>query len=168
MELQIEELNSSHKLDEFMCSNCSLDTYLKNNAYYENIMKFANTKIVTINEKIVAYFTIEFKNIEIEEDEITEKYPTVYLKCLAIDDKYKNNGIGTILLQHITVEAKRISEFIGCRCLLIDALSDKVSWYQDRGFQYLDEDNCKQDDITIPMFIDFRDYNLVIDYFEEV
>lgn len=123
---------------------------------------------LAINEIIVAYFTIEFKNIEIEEDEITETYPTVYLICLAIDDKYKNNGIGTILLQYITVEAEKISEFIGCRSLLTDALSYKVSWYQDRGFQYLEEDNCKQDDITVPMFIDFSDYDLVIDYFEEV
>lgn len=168
MELQIEEINSSHKLDEFICSNNSLDTYLKNEAYYEHIMKFATTKIVTINDRIVAYFTIEFKNIEIKEDEITEIYPTVHLKCLAVDKVYKNNGIGTILLQHITVEAEQISKFVGCRCLLINALSDKVSWYQDRGFQFLDEDSRKQDDITVPMFIDFRDYNLIIDYFEEV
>ena len=167
MELQIEEINASHNLDEFICSNKSLETYLKRNAYYENIMKFANTKIVTINGKIVAYFTIEFKNIEIDEEDIKETYPAIYLKCLATDKDYENKGIGTSLLKYITVQSQEIANFIGCRCLLIDALADKVSWYQDRGFQYLDEEN-NEIDITVPMFIDFRDSDLLIDYFEEV
>ena len=35
------------------------------------------------------------------------------------------------------------------------------------AFQYLDEES-KNGDITIPMFIDFRDSDLLIDYFEEV
>lgn len=35
------------------------------------------------------------------------------------------------------------------------------------AFQYLDEES-KNGDITIPMFIDFRYSDLLIDYFEEV
>ena len=53
MELQIQEINSKHKLDEFTCVNKSLDTYLKRDAYYEHIMKFTNTKIVTIEGIII-------------------------------------------------------------------------------------------------------------------
>ena len=166
MELQIQEINSKHKLDEFTCVNKSLDTYLKRDAYYEHIMKFTNTKIVTIEGRIIAYFTIEFKNIEIKEEDFIETYPSIHLKCLAIDKEYENKGIGTYLLQYITVQSMEIAKFIGCRCLLINALADKASWYEDRGFQYLDED-IKNGDITIPMFIDFRDSDLLIDYFEE-
>lgn len=90
------------------------------------------------------------------------------LKCLAVDRKFQASGIGSAILQYITPQCKELSEFIGCRCLIIDAIREKVNWYKDRGFQFIDsEDNLKEYDVTIPMFIDFRDDEIVIDYFEE-
>ena len=48
------------------------------------------------------------------------------------------------------------------------ALTEKIKWYEERGFQYLDSDiNKALYDITIPMFIDLRNDELLIDYFEE-
>lgn len=52
--------------------------------------------------------------------------------------------------------------------MLIDALTEKVKWYEQRGFQYLDSDiNKELYGITIPMFIDLRNDDLLMDYFEE-
>lgn len=169
LELQIEEITIRHDVSKFKCSNTSINTYLKSDAYYENIMKFANTKIVTFNGKIAAYYTLQFDNIEIREDEFEATYPTIHLKYLAVDETFEQMGIGTTLIEHITIECEKISKVIGCRCLLIHALKDKVEWYRDRGFQYIDEEhNMDIYDTTVPMFIDFRDSQLIIDYFEEV
>jgi N-acetylglutamate synthase-like GNAT family acetyltransferase len=81
---------------------------------------------------------------------------------------YQGRGIGAAILECITPQCKELSEFIGCRCLIIDAINEKVNWYKERGFQFIDsEENLNKYAITIPMFIDFRDNELVLDYFDE-
>lgn len=169
MNLEIIDITSENEFENFKCENSSLNNYLEREAYFEHIMKFTNTKLVKIKNEIVAYFSMQFKQITIiEELDDIINYPAIYLKCIAVDEKHERIGIGTSLIEYITMQSREISLFIGCRCLIIDALRDKVEWYKDRGFQFLDsEENINQYNVTVPMFIDFRDDELVIDYFEE-
>lgn len=168
MELKIEDIKLDDNMEDFKSDNPSLNTYVQREAYFEHIMKFTNTKIVRAEDNIAAYFSIQFKDIKIIEDFDEYNYPSIYLKCLAVDKRYESHGIGTALLEYITIQCEEVSKFVGCRCLLIDALTEKAKWYEDRGFQYLDSDiNRHLYDITIPMFIDLRNNELLIDYFEE-
>lgn len=167
MELKIEDVKLNDNTRSFKSDNPSLNTYVQREAYFEHIMKFTNTKVVRFKDNIVAYFSIQFKDIKIVEDLDEYNYPSIYLKCLAVDKRYENNGIGTALLEYITSQCEEVTKFVGCRCVLIDALTEKVKWYEDRGFQCLDSDlNKYLYDITIPMFIDLRNNELLIDYFE--
>lgn len=169
LNLEIVDITSENEFRNFNCDNTSLNVYLEREAYFEHIMRFTNTKLVKINNEVIAYFSMQFKQINIVEelDDIIS-YPAIYLKCIAVDKEYEGKGIGSSLIEYITIQSKDISLFIGCRCLIIDALREKVEWYKYRGFQFLDsEDNINKYDVTVPMFIDFRDDELVIDYFEE-
>lgn len=168
MKLKIEDIKIDDNIEIFKSDNPSLNTYVQREAYFEQIMKFTNTKVVRIENDIVAYFSIQFKDIKIIEEFDEYNYPSIYLKCLAVDKIYESQGIGTALLEYITIQCEEVSKFVGCRCLLIDALTEKIKWYEERGFQYLDSDiNKDLYDVTIPMFIDLRNDKLLIDYFEE-
>ncbi|KGK85850.1 N-acetyltransferase [Clostridium sp. HMP27] len=168
MELELIDITTGVELDNFNSNNPSLDTYLKRQAYYEHMMHFSNTKLVKINNQVAAFFTLEFREVKIPVDYDDNIYPVVCLKCLAVDCKFQSNGIGSTILEYITPQCQELSEFVGCRCLIIDAVKEKVNWYKDRGFQYIDsEESINEYDVTVPMFIDFRDTELVIDYFDE-
>ena len=168
MELELINITTGVELDNFNSNNPSLDTYLKREAYYEHMMHLSNTKLVMINNKIAAFFTMEFREIKIPVDYDENIYPVICLKCLAVDCKFQSQGIGSTILEYITPQCQEISEFVGCRCLIIDAIKEKVTWYKDSGFQYIDsEENIDKYDVTVPMFIDFRDNELVLDYFNE-
>jgi GNAT superfamily N-acetyltransferase len=168
MELELLDITIDVQLENFNSSNPSLDVYLKIQAYFEHIMHLCNTKLVKINDDIVAFFTMEFRTLGIPIDYDDNIYPVVCLKCLAVDDRFQGKGIGTAIIQYVVLECKELSKFIGCRCLIIDAIKEKVNWYKDRGFQLVDsEEDLNKYDITVPMFIDFRDNELVVDYFDE-
>jgi len=71
-------------------------------------------------------------------------------------------------LNYIVSKSREISEFCGCRYLILDAVKDKAEWYRNRGFEFFDESDMQNDEPTIKMYFDFKDAELVLDYFEEV
>ncbi|HVJ48164.1 hypothetical protein [Desulfitobacterium sp.] len=166
LELELVGINENESFKNLDCGVPSINKYLLDgDAYYEHIMKLANTKLIRLDRKIVGYFSMQFKEIKIEESNIL--YPCICLKYICTDNNYQNMGIGTKVLNYVVGNSKNISDFIGCRCLLIDAITSKIQWYKDRGFDFLeDDDNIVLEDSTVKMIIDFRDNEVVEDYFE--
>ncbi|MEQ8198282.1 MAG: hypothetical protein ABRQ27_09795, partial [Clostridiaceae bacterium] len=101
-----------------------------------------------------------------EDDKDT--YYAIDLKVLGIDVSHQGKNIGTNVLNYIVSKSREISEFCGCRYLILDAVKDKAEWYRNRGFEFFDESDMQNDEPTIKMYIDFKDAELVLDYFEEV
>lgn len=171
--LEITNISETRQeYDYFECTNSSLNTYLYNDAYYEDLMSFAKTKLVKVavssnEERTVGFFTLQLKKVAIQEDGENEEYACICLKFIAVDKLYEGQGIGTKILKYIISESKKFSDFVGCRCLFIDALTEDVDWYRDRGFQFIDEDNNDTLSPTIEMFVDFRDNKKVNQYFNE-
>ncbi len=166
-DIELIDIHGDEDLKGFKCEDTLLNEFIKRDAYFEHIMHLSRTKIIKVNEVVAGYFTIEFRSIEIPIDGDDNKYTAVVLKCLAVDENFENKGIGTNVLEYITVNSKDISEFIGCRCLFIDARVSKLRWYKDRGFQFVKAEYNDKDidelivditDTTVEMFIDFRDY----------
>lgn len=165
-EILIKDIDTSDNVNDFRSDNPSLNNYLNSNAYYEHIMHFANTKVVKISNRVIAYFTMQAKEIQINEEYGDSFcYPLVYLKYLAVDENFQGNGIGTALLQYIILKSEEFSKFVGLRCLLIDALNEKIDWYHDRGFELLD-DTSTSNSPTTQMYFDFRNQALIDDYME--
>ncbi|TYQ13204.1 UNVERIFIED_CONTAM: Acetyltransferase (GNAT) domain-containing protein [Acetivibrio alkalicellulosi] len=170
-DIELIDINANEDLTKFKCEDPLLNDFLqRNNAYFEHIMHLSRTKIVKVNEVVVGYFTTEFRSIDIPIYGDDNKYPSIVLKCLAIDENYENMGIGTHILEYVAVTSKDISEFIGCRCLFIDARVSKLKWYKDRGFQFvkaeyndssIDKIIIDINDTTVEMFIDFRNNSII-------
>lgn len=165
MDIEFSDIEINEKFCAFKCEDVLLNEYLKRGACFEHIMHLSRTKIIRLNGEAAGFFTMEFRIIEIPLDGDENKYPVIALKCLAVDEKHENQGIGTNILEYITINSKDVSEFIGCRCLFIDARVAKLKWYKDRGFQFIkneynniniEEVTAKIIEPTVEMFIDFR------------
>jgi GNAT superfamily N-acetyltransferase len=165
LELEILDVKEHEDINSLNCGVGPINNYLiKGNAYYQHMMKLANTKLIKLDERVVGYFTLEFKTINIEED---ESYPCICLKYLCTDLEFQKRGIGTKILDYVVNSSKDISNFVGCRCLFINAITSERKWYKDRGFDFLeDDDRIDLTALTVAMIIDFRDNEIVNAYFE--
>lgn len=50
---------------------------------------------------------------------------------------------------------------------MLDAIKDRYTWYEERGFLALNVEDLQNDKSTIQMFMDLRDDSLLQSYFEE-
>jgi len=167
--VEFKEISYDYDFTYLQSTNSSLVEYLKNNACFRHLMSFENTKLIIYDNKVIGYFTMEFQTVCIPEESDNEIYPSVSLKYLVVDKRYEGNGIGTEVLRQVAQRSGSLSKFVGCRCLFIKALTEKIDWYEDRGFQLIDENrntNTLEYKDTIEMFMDFRDQNKLDEYLE--
>lgn len=166
LELELVDISDSDNFDNLNCGTPTINTYLLDGtAYYEHIMKLTNTKLIKLDGRVVGYYSLQFKTIAIEGNRTL--YPCICLKYICTDLNYQNMGIGTKVLNFVVNNSKLTSDFVGCRCLLIDALTTKIQWYKDRGFDFLeDDDSIDLEESTVEMIIDFRNNEAVNNYFE--
>ncbi len=81
-----------------------------------------------------------------------EAFPAVKIARLAIDKSMQGQGYGKDMLEWvITLVRDKISPFVGCRFLVVDAKQDSISFYQKSGFNLLDIEAM---DDHPPMFLD--------------
>jgi ribosomal protein S18 acetylase RimI-like enzyme len=61
--------------------------------------------------------------------------PVILVGRLAVDDRFKNQGLGSSLLQDAVVKGVEASRIIGSRAFLVHALNDgAVAFYRRYGF----------------------------------
>ncbi len=71
----------------------------------------------------------------------THAAPAVLLGRLAVDERFRDQGIGTWLFREAVALARFvIAPHVGCRFLLIDAIYDRIEWYQHRGCFVLNQE----------------------------
>jgi GNAT superfamily N-acetyltransferase len=57
--------------------------------------------------------------------------PTILLGRLAVDDRFRSQGIGTWLFDNAVSIAKfHVAPHAGCRFLLVDAKYERIDWYE--------------------------------------
>lgn len=163
MEIEVATLDHDINVANFNFGNGSIAIKLRN-AYYLQLMRKASSKEILINNKCVGYYIISISSVDSDD---TTSYYAIKLDILCIDVDYQNQNIGTEVLKNIISDAIEFSDFAGCRYLVIDALKGKFEWYYERGFIPFNENDLKNDNPTIKMFIDFRDNDLVNEYADE-
>ena len=155
--MKIKDIDTKSHLKEFDCGNSSINSYLKDSAFYNHILKINRTKIIENEGKIIAFITLSL--IELLGDEDIEgniKYFGVYLEYIGVDKKYQKKGIGSFLIDYIFEETYNISEFIGLRYIILDAIKDKKNWYEQIGFKDMKNSNFFSEK-AIRMEHDLRD-----------
>ena len=66
--------------------------------------------------------------------------PVVLLGRLAVDERFRRQGIGPWLFKEAVALAKfSVAPHVGCRFLLVDALYERIDWYEGLGCLVLGE-----------------------------
>lgn len=79
------------------------------------------------------------------------QYPAVKIGRFAINETYKNLGIGSYLL-YLIKSSMAFEQKSGCRFITVDAYNDAVGFYERNGFVMVNE--FQADRRTQPMFFD--------------
>lgn len=147
----IEQLDKQDKTG-FTCGNPELDRYLQTQASQDIKKKVAVSYALTERGKtaLLGYYSLATIGIfpgELPESLIKKlpKYPMlpgVLLGRLAVDEKYKGQGLGSLLLIDALERSLAVSKQIGIVAVIVDAINDlAVEFYKYFGF--LEFSDCK-------------------------
>ena len=156
-------LSDLDNIRSFNCENKSMESYLKEEAYFEHISRETSTTLVYCEDKLIAYFTLHRLPIEFEEAG-TAPRDALDLARLAVSKEFQQRGIGSFIITHLRYVAYSINE----RYLTTEALYEKWKWYVRRGFRYIFDRDIDPNSTEgyVSMVMDLFDEELLEDYFE--
>lgn len=145
MAIVIRRLEEQDHVEEFDCGDEPLNNYLKRHAW-------ANQERISIGvtyagtdeaapRAVLGYFTLATASVP--RDAFPKKYvrglppydlPLILLARLAVDRRFSGRGLGHALISEALRISMRISDEIGCRCIITDAYRDRMGWYAKYGF----------------------------------
>lgn len=157
----IYTLDSSVDTINFQSGDDDLDDFLKTDATTNIDDWLSLTKIISIDKKVVGYFTITLDTLHKGRIELSDKiadypyqkYPAIKLARLAVDVAYQHRGYGTDLMSEFFKTAFVIVKNGGGRFITVDAKKDACGFYERYGFRAVKSQ--KLDDI-VPMYVDFK------------
>ena len=165
----IKTLSPEDDLSNFSCGLKDMDDFLINDALIQQENNLNVTYLVLCENKIIAFFSlladsIKIKDIGEEFDISYETSPAIKIGRLAVDEKYRSNGIGTVILDNICKNIKLISKKVGVRFITIDAYCDVRKFYYKNEFKHFKINNMKKlkrmakrnEKTTIPLYKDIK------------
>ena len=141
-----EPLNALHKKSDFSCGNEMLDTYIQKQASQD--VKRKLTACFVIKEKdsnqIKGYYTLSNNSISLlhvpehlqrKLPRNYESIPAILMGRFAVDNKFKGQGIGKLILLDALKRSWEIAKTIGSFAVIVDPIDqDAEHFYLKYGF----------------------------------
>ncbi len=141
--LLLKLIDTSDKIDKFNCGNDDINYFLKNLAIPNQYRKLSNTYIFYNEEdkRVVAYFSILASQLNTGDARIygIDKIPIVILGRMGVDNNFKGNNLGKIMITIAIKKALEASKLIACRLLLVETSIDMKTYYLEKinlGFEW--------------------------------
>ena len=135
--------DTSDKIDKFNCGNDDINYFLKNLAIPNQYRKLSNTYIFYNEEdkRVVAYFSILASQLNTGDARIygIDKIPIVILGRMGVDNNFRGNNLGRIMINIAIKKALEASKLIACRLLLVETSIDMKTYYLEKinlGFEW--------------------------------
>lgn len=153
-----KEINES----AFTCGVRSIDEFIYN-SYIENITQHAMTIECLIDNQVVGYCMITFKNIMLQNvpEEVAEyntnllDYCTsIHIQYMAVKKQYQRNGYGGKMMAYLLKYIMSLVNRIPIRLIILDAFKNLVDWYRSVGFKIIGDEKDYSDQDTVRMYID--------------
>lgn len=147
----VEQLDKQkHAREAFSCGIAALDAYLKGQATQDVRRKVAVTYVLTRPNtgSIIGYYTISTTSIETTHlSEIITKrlpryeaLPAMLMGRLAVDQQYRGQGFGELLLIDALTRCFKLSLEIGAMALVVDAKDEGAArLYERYGFRRFED-----------------------------
>jgi|SRR5690606_6139311 len=146
MDLRIETLKNNHNKKTFSCGYPMLDNYIQKQAK-QDIKRDLSACFVLVEiktENILGYYTLSANSISRDDfsQSIAQKLhpsyhalPTILLGRLAIDNNFKGNGYGELILLDALNRCVEISKSLGTLAVVGDPIDQKAyDFYNKYGF----------------------------------
>jgi GNAT superfamily N-acetyltransferase len=145
MAIVIRRLEEHDEVENFDCGDEPLNNYLQRHAWPNQEKSSIGVSYVAVDEDaprtVLGYFTLAMASVP--RDTFPKKYvrglppydlPLILLARLAVDRRFSGRGLGHALISEALRISMRVSDEVGCRCIITDAYRDRVSWYERYGF----------------------------------
>lgn len=141
-----EPLNSNHKKSDFSCGKKMLDDYLHKQVNQDIKRKLSACFVIKVPETdiIKGYYTLSNHSIPLDlvPGELRKKLPRSYkaipttlLGRLAIDNQFRGQGIGKLILIDALKRSYELSKTIGSFAVIVDPIDrDAEKFYEKYGF----------------------------------
>lgn len=142
--MSIDDIN-----DNFDCGVDYLNKNLKDD-YYAHLCNQDYIRVCRINNEIVGYCNISIKELEMQyndkvsdegyDGDIKKSFGIVFLRYIMVHIDKQHKGIGREFLAQIITTIKTMRQFLPIRFIVIDALKERVEWYEKIGFKKINND----------------------------
>lgn len=151
MNFLTEPLNPLHKKKDFICGKKLLDDYFQSQAKQDVKRRLSACFVLADEDNTVkGYYTLSSTSVnrELLPENIIKKLPPSYhnlpatlLGRLAIDNKYKGQKLGELLLIEALKRSHEISQnSIGAMAVIVDPIDDDaIQFYSKYGFILLQD-----------------------------
>ena len=136
-----EPLNDSHLIDQFECSEPSLDDWLRRRALANQASGASRTFVVCRGAQVLGYYALAAGGIMSNEvpgrlrRNMPDPIPIMVLGRLAVDRREHGKGLGALLLRDAIARTARLAQDAGIAGILVHALSENAKhFYQHWGF----------------------------------
>lgn len=146
----IRRLDKDHDRSAFDCGQPMLNEWLKDRAGQFDRRDLSRTFVATSREEVlvVGYYAISTHRVVYEALPAGEAkglprldLPVVLIGRLAVDHTVQGQGLGALLLVDALRRSLQISEQVGIRAVVVDALDDAArNFYLKFGFRSLLDD----------------------------
>ena len=146
---RIEKLKPEHVLYDFNCGNNRLNNFLKYEALEQQLNRFNVTYLAIYEGVILGFYSILADNIQLKrvDFDIPKEYknaPAIKIGQFAVDEKFRNTGFGTELLDQASLFIKMHSNRFGIKYITVDAYVSARGFYERNDFQYVSNVNLKK------------------------
>jgi GNAT superfamily N-acetyltransferase len=135
-------LSEQHRFEDFSSGEVVLDTWLKTQALPNQAAGVSRTYVAVEGGQVAGYYCLSSAAISLNEAPramrhgMPDPLPMILMGRLAVDQRYKGQGLGTALLKDAVLRAQSALEIIGVRGLLVHALHDQAKgFYLYHGFR---------------------------------
>jgi len=145
MAIVIRRLAEHDEVENFDCGDQPLNNYLQRYAWTNQEKISIGVSYVAVDEDaprtVLGYFTLAMASVP--RDTFPKKYvrglppydlPLILLARLAVDHRFSGRGLGHALISEALRISMRVSDEVGCRCIITDTYRDRVRWYERYGF----------------------------------
>jgi GNAT superfamily N-acetyltransferase len=158
-EYQFEPLGKQHNRAAFSCGDEALDRYLRQQTRQDMTKNVAQVFVLVHRptEQLAGFYTLSAFSVqaaELPEDVARQlpRYPLIpatMLGRLAVDQQFRGQGIGGVLLLNALRRAREASRSVASVAVIVDAKNDQArSFYEHYDFQRFISDEYR---LFLPM-----------------
>jgi GNAT superfamily N-acetyltransferase len=145
--LTVRRLTPEDDRARFRSGNPDLDRFFARYAGQNQFRHHIGTTYVAVDDAgvIAGFATVSASEIAPEAMPTSKRrglprYPVPVLRLarLAVDERRKGDGVGSLLLRAIFVLAAQMADDVGCAGVVVDAKPEAVSFYVKLGFVELE------------------------------